>query len=134
MTERLYIARGDGGLFKVGRTGDWHTRLYRLRCQFKQRGDVIAESHLFPMALESAHCAEMTMIQILQETGHESAGGHEWFRDVSFAWARCTGNLAVRYGGLVSAQFKEHMASLAPPAARTANAPRKADRHRCATG
>jgi hypothetical protein len=127
--ERLYIARGDGGLFKVGRTRDWETRLYRLRYQFRDRGESLVVAHAFVDEVKSAHDAEFTMLRVISNVGHKPVEGREWFRDVDFRWAHVVGALVITHakaGHLFFSMVGHVTPEATLLAARMRDAPRKA--------
>jgi hypothetical protein len=133
--DRLYIARGERGLFKLGRTQDWPTRVHRLRTQFRQRGDEVAETHLFQEFDNGALGAENTLIRVLTQANQTRVDGREWFRDVDFRWAMAAATLALEACHSSSLLLRHTLTftAPAPPAARSAGARRKVGRPRLAT-
>jgi hypothetical protein len=89
--ERIYIAQGERGLFKVGKTANFDNRLILLRKQFRERGDSIARHHAFA-EIDWAHPAESRLIRSVADLAQERRDGKEWFAGVEFEAALALGH------------------------------------------
>lgn len=118
----LYVLGTADGLVKIGKSASPSRRLVQHQTAL---GASLEWFHLGPgCEVDRIYSAEQHAIEMLQQVGVR-IGRSEWFRGVD----RAQGIAAIR-----SAVCAQLSALQVAPGARTANAPRKADRHRCATG
>lgn len=95
--ERIYIAQGATGLFKVGRTRNFVKRLRSLRKEFKRHGDRIADAHAFD-EIATAYGAEQMLMRFLGTwfCRLEAGRSREWFTGVDFDIALIEGAAITR--------------------------------------
>lgn len=75
----IYVARGRGGIVKVGRTKDVKRRLSSLKQEFKRLGDEFERIEYFPVAdQETADVAERRLLSKISEV-FTPYYGREWF-------------------------------------------------------
>ena len=104
--ESIYVAQGRGGLLKVGRSTNPTRRLYKLRQEFKERGDELVHFHPCKPT-PNPRAAENTMIGLL--SGRlQRFGGREWFYGREFVNAK-------RAADEVSEYVHAHVPPYVPP-------------------
>ena len=75
--EHLYVAQGQGGLLKIGKSANPKLRKYSLAKEFKKRGDKLVR--MVPCeAVNSAFGIEWTLQRLTAER-HPRQSGREWF-------------------------------------------------------
>lgn len=81
----IYIAQGEGGLFKVGMTSAISRRKNALKQEFRKKGDVLARMQLLAEVDDDfARSAEHTIVRLVMGLGFAPCSGREWFRGVVF--------------------------------------------------
>jgi hypothetical protein len=72
---QAYVAIGEGGLLKVGHSRNAQRRIFKLRGEFKAKGDVLKEMHI---CKHIEFYVEYRLIEFCSQT-YQRHSGREWF-------------------------------------------------------
>ena len=76
----LYVAVGEGGLVKVGRSRRPHYRHQQLKAEFRKRGDTLLRFHPFPCAHNTVNAERWIVSELRRQ--EPATCGTEWFRSI----------------------------------------------------